>query len=87
MFLSTCTKSKFALTLSSAPLTEADLGSMVIGESYKKKELNLLSLKERRKLADMIQTFKTLQNFSDVNPATWFSRINHSRVTRNATDP
>ena len=59
------------------------------GESYeeKLKELTLLSLKERRERADMIQTFKTLQGLSDVNPGTWFSRINHSRVTRNATDP
>ena len=59
------------------------------GESYeeKLKELTLLSLKERRERADMIQTFKILQGLSDVNPGTWFSRINHSRVTRNATDP
>ena len=54
-------------------------------ESYdeKLKELNLLLLKERRERADMIQTFKILQGFSDVNPETWFSRINHSQVTRN----
>ena len=59
------------------------------GESYeeKLKELNLLLLKERRERADMIQTFKILIGFSDVNPSTWFRRINHSRVTRNATDP
>ena len=85
-----------------SPWTEADLNileqvqkraiRMISGlhsESYeeKLKELNLLSLKERRERADMIQTFKILQGFSDVNPSTWFSRINHSRVTRNATDP
>ena len=85
-----------------SPWTEADLISLeqvqkrmirmisgLHGKSYeeKLKELNLLSLKERRERADMIQTFKILQGFSDVNPATWFSRINHSRATRNAADP
>ena len=85
-----------------SPWTEADLNTleqvqkcaihMIFGlhsESYeeKLKELNLLSLKERKERADMIQAFKILQGFSDVNPSTWFSRFNHSRVTRNATDP
>ena len=57
------------------------------GESYeeKLKKLTLLSLKERRERADMIQTFKILQGFSDVNPATLLSRINDSPVTRNTT--
>ena len=56
------------------------------GESYEEKlnELILLLLKERREHADMMQTFKTLQGFSDVNPATLLSRINDSPVTRNA---
>ena len=57
------------------------------GESYEEKlnELILLFLKERREHADMMQTFKILQGFSDVNPATLFSRINDSPVTRNTT--
>ena len=46
----------------------------------------MLSHEERRERADMILTFKILQGFNDVNPGTWFSRINHSQVTRNATD-
>jgi len=68
-----------------SPWTEADLNTleqvqkraihMISGlhsESFeeKLKELNLLLLKERRELADMIQTFKILQGFSDVNPST-----------------
>jgi hypothetical protein len=42
------------------------------GESYEEKfnELILLFLKERREHADMMQTFKILQGFSDVNPST-----------------
>ena len=84
-----------------SPWTEADLNTleqvqkrairMISGlhsESYeeKLKELNMLSHEERRERADMILTFKILQGFNDVNPGTWFSRINHSQVTRNATD-
>ena len=78
-----------------SPWTESDLNTleqvqkrairMISGlhsESYeeKLKELDLLSLKERRERADMIQTFKILQGFSDVNPSTWFSRIQISRT-------
>ena len=37
-------------------------------------ELKLLSLEERRERADMIQTFKLIHGFSDVNPATWFRK-------------
>ena len=50
-------------------------------------ELKLLSLKERRERADMIQTFKIIHGFCDVNPAIWFRKINHNRVTRMANDP
>ena len=50
-------------------------------------ELKLLSLKERRERDDMIQTFKIIHGFCDVNSATWFRKINHNRVTRMATDP
>ena len=50
-------------------------------------ELKFLSLEERRELADMIQTFKIIHEFSDVNPPTWFRKINHDRVTRMANDP
>ena len=37
----------------------------------------------------MIQTFKIIHGFSDVNPvaATWFRKINHNRVSRMANDP
>ena len=50
-------------------------------------ELKFLSLEERRELADMIQTFKIIHEFSDVNPPTWFRKVNHDRVTRMANDP
>ena len=50
-------------------------------------ELKLLSLEERRERADIIQTFKIIHGFCDVNPATWFRKINHNRVTRMANDP
>ena len=50
-------------------------------------ELKLLSLEERRERADMIQTFKIIHGFCDVNPATWFRKINHNRMTRMANDP
>ena len=50
-------------------------------------ELKVLSLEERRERADMIQTFKIIHEFSDVNPPTWFRKINHDRVTRMANDP
>ena len=53
----------------------------------KLERVKLLPLKKRREPADMIQTFKILQGFNDVNPASWFTRINHIRLTRNATDP
>ena len=68
-----------------SPWTEADLNSLeqvkkrairmiseFNGESYEEnlKELNLFLLKEKRERADMIQKFKILQGFNDVNPAT-----------------
>ena len=50
-------------------------------------ELKLLSLEERHERADMIQTFKIIHGFCEINPATWFRKINHNRVTRIANDP
>ena len=63
--------------------------SGLTGKTYMEKliELKLLSLEERRERADMIQTFKIIHGFSDVNPATWFRKINHNRMTRMANDP
>ena len=63
--------------------------SGLTGKTYMKKliELKLLSLEERHERADMIQTFKIIHGFCDVNPATWFRKINHNRVTRMANDP
>ena len=61
--------------------------SGLTGKTYMEKliELKLLSLEER---CEMIQTFKIIHGFCDVNPATWFFRkINHNRVTRMANDP
>lgn len=85
-----------------SPWTEADSNCLELvqkravrmisgltGKTYMEKliELKLLSLEERRERADMIQTFKIIHGFSDVNPATWFRKINHNRVTRMANDP
>ena len=63
--------------------------SGLTGKTYVEKlnELNFRSLEENRERADMIQTFKIIHGFSDVNPATWFRKINHNRVTRMAIDP
>ena len=62
--------------------------SGLTGKTYEKKlnELNLLSHVERCERADIIQTFKIILGFSDVNPATWFRKINHNRVKRMAND-
>ena len=85
-----------------SPWTEADSNCLELvqkravrmisgltGKTYMEKliELKLLSLEERRERADMIQTFKIIHGFSDVNPETWFRKINHNRVTRMANDP
>ena len=63
--------------------------SGLTGKTYMEKliELKLLSLEERRERADMIQTFKIIHGFCDVNPATWFRKVNHNRVTRMANNP
>ena len=62
--------------------------SALTGKTYVEKlnELNLLSLEENRERADIIQTFKIIHGFCDVNPPTWFRKINHNRVTRLTND-
>ena len=46
----------------------------------------MVSLEERHERADMIQAFKIIHGFSDVNTAAWFRKINYNRVTRMAND-
>jgi hypothetical protein len=53
------------------------------------KELNLLSLEDRRTQFDLIQTFKIIRGFDDVKADTWFDLVgpDPSRVTRHSQDP
>ena len=53
------------------------------------RELNLLSLEQRRENLDLIQTFKIVRKFDDVDPTTWFQLVgdNPARVTRHTSDP
>ena len=61
------------------------------GTSYEDKltELNLLSLEVRRLLYDMVQTFKIIRGFDDVNFSTWFTLVgdNPTRITRQLSHP
>jgi len=55
------------------------------GKNYeeKLKELGLMSLEQRRHRYDMLQTFKILKGFDDVNKSTWFQTMDNSvRETR-----
>jgi len=46
-------------------------------------ELGLESLQERRNRADQIQVFKTIRGIDNVNPDSWFQRVDiNSRTTR-----
>ena len=51
--------------------------------------LKILSLEQRRENLDLIQNFKIVRQFDDVDPATWFQLVGDSpaRVTRNTSDP
>jgi len=60
------------------------------GATYEEKlaELGLTTLEERRHQADMLQTFKIMRGFDNVDSATWFQRVDTSvRTTRSAADP
>ena len=64
------------------------------GKSYEDRllELNMPSLEGRRLLYDMVQTFKIVRGYDDVNLRslrTWFSLVgnNHTRITRQRSDP
>ena len=46
----------------------------------KLKELNILSLENRRIRADLIQAFKILRGIDDVDVATWFNLVGHDVV-------
>ncbi len=41
----------------------------------KLKELNPMSLENRRLRADLLQTFKIVNGLDAVNPDTWFTRV------------
>ena len=53
------------------------------------KELNLLSLEERRESFDLVQTFKIVRKCDDVDPATRLQLAGDSpaRITRHTNDP
>ena len=55
----------------------------------KLKELNLLSLEERRHHSDLVQTYKILHKVNSVEESTWFTRVSNAsgRVTRLSADP
>lgn len=61
------------------------------GRTYEDRliELDMLSLEGRRKLYDMVQTFKIIRGFDDVRYSTWFTLVwdNPRRVTRQTSDP
>lgn len=53
------------------------------------KELGMLSLEGRRTLYDLVQTFKIIRGFDDVDHAIWFDLVgnNPTRHTRQTNDP
>ena len=53
----------------------------------KLKQLNLQTLSQRRFRADMIETYKILNNISNVNPEVWFTRSNPNRVSTRLSVP
>ena len=60
------------------------------GKTYEEKlsELNLPSLAERRKRADMIETFKIVKGHNNVDMSTWFQKVNSNGTqTRNSSHP
>ena len=48
-----------------------------------------MSLEQRRENLDLVQTFKIIRKFDDVDPTTWFQLVgeNPARVTRHTSDP
>ena len=77
--------------LESVQLKAVNMISGLNGSTYaeKLKEISLMSLEMRRRRNDMIQVFKILNGFDNVNPDTWFRRaIDVSqRPTRQSMDP
>ena len=65
--------------------------SGLTGSTYEERlqELGLLSLEDRRRQYDLVQTFKIVRGFDDVSASTWFNLMgdNPTRVTRNTVDP
>ena len=60
------------------------------GRTYEEKlsELNLTTLSERRKRADMIETFKIIRGHNNVEKSTWFQNVrNDGTQTRNSSIP
>ena len=61
------------------------------GKSYEERllELNMLSLEGRRSLYDMVQTFKIIRGFDNVEHSTWFTLVggNPARITRQTSHP
>ena len=53
------------------------------------KELDMLSLEDRRLMYDIVQTFKIIRGFDDVKHTTWFTLVgdNPGRITRQTSDP
>ena len=78
-----------------SPWTEAGSNCLELVQKRKVRMISGLTekniygaeLEKIHEQADMIQTFKIMNGFCDVNPATWFRKINHNRVTRMANDP
>ena len=60
------------------------------GKSYGERlsELGILSLENRRLQFDLIQTFRIVRGFDDVNSEVWFRLIgeNPARITRHSAD-
>ena len=61
------------------------------GATYeaKLKELDILSLEDRRTKYDLVQTFKIIRGFDDVRSEIWFKLVgeNPARLTRHSNDP
>ena len=77
--------------IESVQMKAVNMISGLAGSTYSEKleEIGLMSLEMRRRRNDMIQVFKILEGYDNVNPDTWFRKAseNSLRSTRQSVDP